>query len=96
MLVEMEHATYSEAYEFGGLERLSGYAPIFEDHDPSKDIIAISVIDFDASIVKDRTWDVVSGGILISLIPLILASLVTLLFNKKKNKATFSTYCTCR
>ncbi|WP_277585963.1 methyl-accepting chemotaxis protein [Psychrobacillus antarcticus] len=86
MLIEMKHATYSEAYESAGLERLSGYAPIFEDHDPSKSIIAISVIDFDASIVKDRTWDVVSGGILISLIPLILASLVTLYLIRRKTK----------
>lgn len=86
MLVEMQHSTYSEAYEFAGLERLSGYAPIFEDHDPSKDIIAISVIDFDASIVTDRTWDVVSGGILISLIPLMLASLITLYLIRRKTK----------
>lgn len=86
MLIEMEHSTYSEAYEFAGLERLSGYAPIFEDHDPSKEIIAISVIDFDTSIVTDRTWDVVSGGILLSLIPLILASLVTLYLIRRKTK----------
>ena len=86
MLVDMKHSTYSEAYDFGGLERLSGYAPIFEDHDPSKDIIAINVIDFDASIVKDRTWDVVSGGILISIIPLIIASLVTLFLIRRKTK----------
>lgn len=86
MLVDMKHSTYSETYEFGGLERLSGYAPIFEDHDPTKDIIAISVIDFDASIVSDRTWDVVSGGILISIIPLILASLITLYLIRRKTK----------
>lgn len=86
MLVEMQHATYSEAYEFADLERLSGYAPIFEDHDPSKNIIAISVIDFDASIVSDRTWDVVSKGILSSLIPLILASLITLYLIRRKTK----------
>ena len=86
MLVEMQHSTYSEPYEFAGLKRLSGYAPIFEDHDPSKDIIAVSVIDFDASIVTDRTWDVVSGGILISLVPLLLASLVTLYLIRRKTK----------
>ena len=41
---------------------LSGYAPIFENHDPNGEIIAISVIDFDGSIVADRTWDVVRNG----------------------------------
>ena len=49
------------------MDRLSGYAPIFKDHDSSKEIIAISVIDFDANIVKERTWDVVRNGILISI-----------------------------
>ena len=86
MLLEMGHPTYSKAYEFGGMKRLSGYAPIYENHDPSGKIIAISVIDFDASIVADRTWDVVSKGILTSLIPMILASIVTLLLIRRKTK----------
>lgn len=77
MLLEMKHPTYSEPYTFGGMDRLSGYAPIFKDHDTSKEIIAISVIDFDANIVKERTWDVVRNGILLSIIPMLLASIVT-------------------
>src|SRR5690606_8229238 len=47
MLKEMGHPSYSEIYEFGGIERISGYAPIYEDHDPTKEIVALSVIDFD-------------------------------------------------
>lgn len=86
MLVEMGHPTYSKVYEFGGMKRLSGYAPIYENHDPTGKIIAISVIDFDASIVADRTWDVVSKGILVSLIPMILASIITLLLIRRKTK----------
>ncbi|MDI2587488.1 methyl-accepting chemotaxis protein [Psychrobacillus sp. NEAU-3TGS] len=86
MLVEMGHPTYSEVYEFGGMKRLSGYAPIYENHDPAGKIIAISVIDFDASIVGDRTWDVVSKGILTSLIPMILASIFTLFLIRRKTK----------
>ncbi|MEK4484742.1 methyl-accepting chemotaxis protein [Psychrobacillus sp. FSL H8-0484] len=86
MLTEMGHPTYTESYEFAGMKRLSGYAPIFENHDPNGKIIAISVIDFDASIVADRTWDVVSKGLLVSVIPLILASFVTLLLIRRKTK----------
>ena len=85
-LVEMKHPTYSESYEFAGMERLSGYAPIYENHDPNGKIIAISVIDFDASIVAERTWDVVSKGLLISLIPMVLASVITLLLIRRKTK----------
>ena len=86
MLVKMGHPTYSDIYEFGGMKRLSGYAPIYENHDPAGKIIAISVIDFDASIVGDRTWDVVSKGILTSLIPMILASIITLFLIRRKTK----------
>ncbi|MEG0259820.1 MAG: methyl-accepting chemotaxis protein [Lysinibacillus sp.] len=86
MLLDMKHPTYSEPYSFGGMERLSGYAPIFKDNDSSKEIIAISVIDFDASIVNERTWEVVREGILISLIPMLLASIVSGFLIRRKTK----------
>ncbi|WPK10314.1 methyl-accepting chemotaxis protein [Lysinibacillus louembei] len=85
-LLEHKHPTYSEIYEFGGMERLSGYAPIFKDHDPTQEIIAISVIDFDANIVKERTWDVVRNGILISIFPMFLASVITGFLIRRKVK----------
>ncbi|MFC5603416.1 methyl-accepting chemotaxis protein [Sporosarcina koreensis] len=86
MLLEMKHPTYSEPYTFEGLKRLSGYAPIFKDHDPSKEIVAISVIDFDASIVADRTWEVVRDGILISIIPMLIAAIITIVLLRRKTK----------
>lgn len=86
MLLSKKHPTYSELYEAGGMERLSGYAPIFKDHDASKEIIAISVIDFDGAIVGERTWDVVQNGILISLIPMLIASVITLYLIRRKTK----------
>ncbi|MBM7649587.1 methyl-accepting chemotaxis protein [Bacillus ectoiniformans] len=86
MLLKMKHPTYSEIYEFGGMERLSGYAPIYRDHDSSKEIVAISVIDFDGNIVAERTWDVVKNGILWGIIPMILASIITILLIRRKTK----------
>ncbi|MEC1179021.1 methyl-accepting chemotaxis protein [Metasolibacillus meyeri] len=85
-LLEHRHPTYSEIYNFGGMDRLSGYAPIFKDHDATKEIIAISVIDFDANIVKERTWDVVRNGILISIFPMFLASVITGFLIRRKVK----------
>lgn len=86
-LVESKHPTYSnDPIEFAGLKRLSGYAPIFEDHDSTKQIIAISVIDFDNSIVSERTWGVVSNGILISLIPMLIAAFITIFIIRKKTR----------
>lgn len=86
MLLEMGHPTFSEPYDYAGMERLSGYAPIYKDHDPSKEIIAINVIDFDADIVTERTWEVVSQGILISIIPMLVASMITGLLIYRKTK----------
>lgn len=86
MLKEMGHPSYSEIYEFGGIERISGYAPIYEDHDPTKEIVALSVIDFDAEIVTERTLAVVSDGILWGIIPLLLAAIITILLIRKKTK----------
>ncbi|MCM3758150.1 methyl-accepting chemotaxis protein [Sporosarcina aquimarina] len=86
MLADMKHPTYSKAYNFAGMKRLSGYAPIFKDQDPSKEVIAVSVIDFDAGIVTSRTWGVVRNGILISIVPLLLAALLTIFLLRKKTK----------
>ncbi|MBN6187844.1 HAMP domain-containing protein [Aneurinibacillus sp. BA2021] len=86
MLKEMRHPTYSEIYEYGGMKRLSGYAPIFKDHDPTKDIVAISVIDFNADILTERTWAVVKDGLLLGSIPIVLASFLTVLLIRRKTK----------
>lgn len=85
-LLSHQHPTYSQPYTFAGMERLSGYAPIFKDHDSNKEIIAISVIDFDANIVKERTWDVVRNGILISIFPMLIASIITGFLIRRKVK----------
>lgn len=85
-LVESKHSTYSEIYEFGEMDRISGYAPIFWDHDPTQEIIAVSVIDFNAEIVEERTWDVVKDGIMLSIIPLVIAAIITLYLIRKKTK----------
>ncbi len=84
MLVKMKHSTYSKPYTYGGLKRITGYAPIYKDHDPNKEIVAVSAIDFDASIVQERTWDVVKEGILISIIPMLLATIITFMLIRRK------------
>ncbi|WNS80262.1 methyl-accepting chemotaxis protein [Domibacillus sp. DTU_2020_1001157_1_SI_ALB_TIR_016] len=81
-LTQTGHPTYSKVYEYGGMSRLSGYAPIYVDGE----IAAVSVIDFNGNIVSERTWDVVKNGILISLIPMALASIVTVWLIRRKTK----------
>lgn len=74
---------YSDIYEFGGMKRLTGYAPIFKDHDPDKDIIGISAIDFESSIVHSRTLDMIKGSFLFAIIPILLAGAATIFLIKK-------------
>ncbi len=81
---------YSEVYEFGGMKRLTGYAPIFEDHDPDKDIIAISAIDFESSILHSRTWDMIKGSFLTAIIPILLAGVATIFLIKKTTQPLHS------
>src|SRR5690625_2135853 len=69
---------YSDVYEYNGMKRLTGYAPVFEDHDPDNEIIAISAIDFEASILHSRTCDMIKDGFLFSVIPLLLVGIITI------------------
>ncbi|HJV44211.1 MAG TPA: methyl-accepting chemotaxis protein [Bacillota bacterium] len=68
----MKHSAYSELYQFGGFERKTGYAPIFKDHDPNKEMIALMAIDFDASIITNRTYQIL-------LLPFVAGTIVTIL-----------------
>ncbi|MCL7749706.1 methyl-accepting chemotaxis protein [Halalkalibacter alkaliphilus] len=78
-LTVMKHPTYSDVYDFGDMKRLTGYAPIFKDHDPTQEVIAISAIDFDAKIISERTWSMIGGGILVGMIPVLLVGVITIL-----------------
>lgn len=86
MIQETKHPHYSSIYEFGGMKRLTGYAPIFKDHDPNKEIVAINAIDFDAAIVSERTWESVKGGFILGLLPMAIACLFTILLIRRKTK----------
>ncbi|WP_071394413.1 methyl-accepting chemotaxis protein [Bacillus tuaregi] len=85
-LKETKHPQYSDIYEFGGMKRLTGYAPIFKDHDPSKEIIALNAIDFDAKIVTERTWESVKGTVILGLLPMIIACLITIWMIRRRTK----------
>ncbi|HJV32291.1 MAG TPA: HAMP domain-containing methyl-accepting chemotaxis protein, partial [Bacillales bacterium] len=80
MVRKMKHPAYSKVYSYGGIKRITGYAPIFKDHDPSKEIIAINAIDFDAKIITERTWDMVKGTLLLQILIPIIAATITIFF----------------
>ena len=71
MITEMKHSAYSKVYTYQGTSLKTGYGPIYQDHDPTKPIIALMAISFDGPLIQDRTMDIIiqpfiiSGSILI-------------------------------
>lgn len=86
IIKETRHPHYSDIYEYGGMKRLTGYAPIFADHDPNKEIIAVNAIDFNAKIVGERTWESVRGSLFLGIIPMAAACVVTIWVIRRKTK----------
>lgn len=80
------HSYYTDVYHFGGMDRITGYAPIFRDHDPKNEVIAINAIDFEGSIVGERTWQMAKPTFLIGLLLPILAALITSIFVRRTVK----------
>lgn len=77
---------YSEMYEYGGMKRLTGYAPIFKDHNPNNEIIALSAIDFDGNLVRERTLDSIKGSSFIGFVLLTTFGMLTIFIIKSKIK----------
>ena len=83
MIVEMKHPAYSDVYVFGNAKRMTGYAPIYEDYDPNKRLIALNAIDFDAVILQERTWDMVRATVVIGALLPLLAAFASFLFVRR-------------
>ncbi|MGZ7442007.1 methyl-accepting chemotaxis protein [Paenibacillus sp. TH7-28] len=60
MIMTMKHSVYTKVYDYDGVKLLSGYGPIYRNHDPNQEIIGLMVINFDASIIGERTWDIIA------------------------------------
>jgi methyl-accepting chemotaxis protein len=58
-ILQTKHSLYSDVYEFGGEALMTGYGPIYKDHDPNKEVIALMAINFDAGIIQERTLDTI-------------------------------------
>ena len=69
------HETYTDVYTFNDQKRMAGYALIPND----KGIKAYMVLEFDESIISERTWDNVLPAIKIGWIFPILGAIITYL-----------------
>jgi len=85
-IIETKQPVYTDVYTFNGERKMTGYAPIFKDYDSKKEIIAVNAIDFDASVLTERTNDIVKEMLLFSAIPMLLAGFVTIWLISKTMK----------
>ena len=77
------HNASTAFYTVNGYERQTGYAPIYRDHNPKNEIIAINAIDFDAQLIRDRVWESNQATIIFTVLLPILAATVTFVFVRR-------------
>ncbi|WP_310551062.1 methyl-accepting chemotaxis protein [Paenibacillus glufosinatiresistens] len=83
MITKMKHSTYSSVYTYDGVSLKTGYGPIYQDHDPTKPIVALMAINFDGSLVKERTMEIILKPFLIGAGILVAAILAAYLLIRR-------------
>ncbi|MEK4428424.1 methyl-accepting chemotaxis protein [Paenibacillus sp. FSL M7-0802] len=79
MITTMKHSAYSKVYTYEGTSLKTGYGPIYQDHDPTKPIVALMAINFDGSLIQERTLDIIVQPFIIGGSIFIVAILVVYL-----------------
>lgn len=72
-ITTMKHSAYSKVYTYQGTSLKTGYGPIYQDHDPTKPIIALMAINFDGPLIQTRTMDIITQPFIIGSSILIVA-----------------------
>lgn len=83
MITTMKHSTYSKIYTYEGTSLKTGYGPIYQDHDPTKPIIALIAINFDGPLIQERTMDIIVQPMIIGTSILIIAILIVYLLIRR-------------
>lgn len=68
-----KHSAYSKVYTYEGTSLKTGYGPIYQDHDPTKPIIALMAINFDGPLIQERTRDIIVQPFIIGTSILVIA-----------------------
>lgn len=82
-ILDMKHSAYTEVYTYDGAKLLTGYAPIFKDHNPDNEIIALMAINFDASIITERTLDITIMPLVIDVLIFLVAAIFLYFFIRR-------------
>ncbi|WP_042202442.1 methyl-accepting chemotaxis protein [Paenibacillus camerounensis] len=86
MINTMKHSAYSKVYTYQGTSLKTGYGPIYQDHDPTKPIIALMAINFDGTLVQERTQDIILQPFIIGASILVIAILAAYLFIRRTTR----------
>lgn len=80
MIIKMKHPAYTSTYTYDNVKLLTGYAPIFKNNDSSQEIVGLMAINFDASIIWDRTWEIITLPFIIGAAVFLLAAIALYFF----------------
>lgn len=80
MIMKMKHSAYTSIYTYDDVKLLTGYGPIYKNNDPNQEIVALMAINFDASIIWDRTWEIITLPLIIGAIVFAIAALALYFF----------------
>lgn len=83
MITTMKHSTYSKVYTYQGTSLKTGYGPIYQDHDPTKPIVALMAINFDGPLVQERTLEIMKQPLIIGASILVAAILIAYFFIRR-------------
>ncbi|MFK4304431.1 methyl-accepting chemotaxis protein [Paenibacillus sp. RC254] len=83
MITTMKHSAYSKVYTYEGTSLKTGYGPIYQDHDPTKPIVALMAINFDGSLIQERMLDIIVQPFIIGGSIFIVAILVAYLLIRR-------------
>lgn len=78
-----KHSAYSKVYTYEGTSLKTGYGPIYQDHDPSKPIVALMAINFDGPLIQERTRDIIVQPFIIGASILVIAIVAAYLFIRR-------------
>lgn len=73
MATTMSHGVYSKVYAYDGVGLKTGYGPIYSGEGENQKVIALMAINFDSSIIQERTLSVFELPLLIGAILLAIA-----------------------
>ncbi|MRN54170.1 methyl-accepting chemotaxis protein [Paenibacillus monticola] len=83
MITKMQHSAYSKVYTYEGSSLKTGYGPIYQDHDPTKPIIALMAINFDGPLIQERTNDIILQPFIIGASILVIAIIAAYLLIRR-------------